>query len=528
MVFLSHYSKWINKFMLNSLNWITNNYFLKQKLKVPEFNAPVRKLTDSWQGIPKKGHKILNGALSKKGSLDFNKFEFLRDLKSEGSIKARTTTRSLVESWIDEDYNLLSKEFRTNAIVSRITSWCFNYSWFAESGRLNFQKKLLKSIALQTKYLELKLIDSKNHLEKIIIIKGIIVGQAILYQETIEIKRFLNLLEDELYFLINHDGGHKTRSPILQIELLRHLVEIRSVVAILKNIDATNLHMKTIKMGEFCRSFQMPNGFFSWFHGGSLVSKDMIKQTLDRIGYKNKVFNIAEDTGFCRMSSMDSLVFIDIGSKRNTSNDKKASLFAFEFFYKKQKLISNLGELINSNLLHAKNSLASSAAHSTLNIDDRNNIDLSGNRKTKVFNIKYNKIENGHLLDVIHSGYEEIYGVNHRRQIFLSQKKSELRGRDEVINIDNIGVIPKSAIIRFHIYPEIDLIRTRSGSILLNHKKGFTWKFSVRNQSISTQDSVMFTSKGPLECKQIIINIKLDKIRAYKLISCDWAFELQK
>ena len=527
MVFLSHYSKWINKFMLNSLNWVTNNYFLKQKLRVPEFIAPIRKLTDSWQGITKNGQKILNEYPSKKVSLNFNKFEFLRDLKSEGIIKARTIPRSLVESWIDEGYNLSSKEFRAETMVSRITSWCFNYSWFAESGRLDFQKKLLHSIALQTKYLELKLTDSNNHLEKIIIIKGIIVGQSILYQETVTIKSLLDLLEDELYFLINPDGGHKTRSPILQIELLRHLVEVRSVVAILKNVDATNLHIRTIKMGEFCRSFQMPDDFFSWFHGGSLVSKDMIKQTLDRIGYKNKVFNVAEDTGFCRMSTIDSLVFIDIGSKKNTSDDKKASLFAFEFFYKKQKIISNLGELINPNLQHAKDSLASSAAHSTLNIDDRNNIDLSGNRKTKVFNVKYNKIENGRLLDVMHSGYEEIYGIHHRRQIFLSQKKSELRGRDEIINIDNIGVIPKSANIRFHVYPEIDLIKTRNGSLLLNHKKGFTWKLSVENQNISTHNSMMFTSKGPLECQQIIIHIKLDKIRAYKLISCNWAFELQ-
>ena len=71
---------------------------------------------------------------------------------------------------------------------------------------------------------------------------------------------------------------------------------------------------------------------------------------------------------------MDTLVFIDIGYKENTSIDTKASLFAFEFFYQKQKLISNLGEIVNSKLRHAKNSLASSAAHSTLNIDDRNNI----------------------------------------------------------------------------------------------------------------------------------------------------------
>lgn len=111
MVFLSHYLEWINKLMFNSLNLITNNYFLKQKLKVPEFQSPIRKLTDSWQGNIENGQKIINGKLTPKVSLDFNKFEFLRDLKSEGSVQARTMTRSLVENWIDENFNLLSKEF---------------------------------------------------------------------------------------------------------------------------------------------------------------------------------------------------------------------------------------------------------------------------------------------------------------------------------------------------------------------------------------------------------------------------------
>ena len=348
------------------------------------------------------------------------------------------------------------------------------------------------------------------------------------YQKIENIYAILDLLEHELQFLINPDGGHKTRSPVLQIELLRHLIEIRSVVAILKNIDAENLNKQTIKMGEFCRSFQMPNGFFSWFHGGSIVSQDTIKQTLSRIGYKNKVFNIAEDTGFCRISNINSIVFVDIGSKENTSSDTKASLFAFEFFYQKQKLISNLGEIVNSKLRHVKNSLASSAAHSTLNIDDRNNIDLSGIRKTKVFNLKYGKTKDGSLLDITHSGYELIYGVFHRRQIYVAQKKLEIRGRDEIINVENIGSIPKSANIRFHVYPGIELIKTRDGSILLNHKKGFVWKLSAKNRNISIQDSVMFTPKGLLPCKQIIINIKLDKIRAYKTISCDWLFQLQE
>ena len=514
--------------MLKFINLITNNYFLKQKLKVTGQSSPVRRLTDNWQGQSEIGKKIINGKTNIKLIKDFNKFNFLRDLKAEGSIKSRSIARSLVSNWIDERHNLLSKEFDSQIMAERITCWSFNFSWFAESGELDLQKKILYSIALQIKYLEIKLTETNNHLEIIIIIKGILVAKSILFDDIINIDELLNLIDEKLEILTNVDGGHSSRSPVFQINLLRHLIEIRSVVGILKNVHAENLHKQTIKMGEFCRSFQMPNGHFSWFHGGSLVPKDIIKQTLNRVGYKNRIFQVAEDTGFCRLSNMDSLVFVDIGLKPIVSTNTKASLFAFEFFYKKEKIISNLGELTNSNIKSAKNSLASSAAHSTLNIDDRNNIDLTGKRKTEILNVKYGKTKDGNLLDITHSGYNTIFGINHKRQIYLSNKKNEIRGKDEIINLGNIGTIPKRANIHFHLDPSIELIQTRSGSILLKHSKGFVWKMSSDNQDIDIKDSVMFTPRGPVPCKEIMINMKLEKIRAYKFISCNWAFQLQK
>ena len=46
--------------------------------------------------------------------------------------------------------------------------------------------------------------------------------------------------------------------------------------------------------------------------------------------------------------------------------------------------------------------------------------------------------------------------------------------------------------------------------MLLNHKKGFVWKLYAGNQNLITQDSVMFTPKGLVQCKQIIINLNLE------------------
>ena len=44
--------------MLKLIDIITNNYFLKQKLKVTIPKAPVRRLTDNWQGSTKSGKRI--------------------------------------------------------------------------------------------------------------------------------------------------------------------------------------------------------------------------------------------------------------------------------------------------------------------------------------------------------------------------------------------------------------------------------------------------------------------------------------
>ena len=120
-----------------------------------------------------------------------------------------------------------------------------------------------------------------------------------------------------------------------------------------------------------------------------------------------------------------------------------------------------------------------------------------------------------------------IFGVHHRRRIYLSKNKGEIRGQDDILNFKNIGSIPKRANIRFHLHPEINLIKVRNGSRLLKHKKGFIWKMITDNKDIVTQESIMFFPSGPQKCQQIIIYLNLENIRSNKIESCNWAFELQ-
>ena len=91
-------------------------------------------------------------------------------------------------------------------MAERVTCWSFNFSWFAESGELDLQKKILHSIALQTKFLEIKLAETNNNLEKIIIIKGILVAKSILFNDIINIDELLNVIDEKLEILTHSDG----------------------------------------------------------------------------------------------------------------------------------------------------------------------------------------------------------------------------------------------------------------------------------------------------------------------------------
>ena len=72
--------------------------------------------------------------------------------------------------------------------------------------------------------------------------------------------------------------------------------------------------------------------------------------------------------------------------------DNKASLCAFELFYLKTKIITNVGSFyFKSNNNNDFKAISSTAAHSSLSIDDKNNLDLTGQRQISHLEIKKNE-----------------------------------------------------------------------------------------------------------------------------------------
>ena len=173
--------------------------------------------------------------------------------------------------------------------------------------------------------------------------------------------------------------------------------------------------------------------------------------------------------------------------------------------------------------------ISSTAAHSSLSIDDRNNFDLSGHRKINYLNVKTNEDKNGYLINVIHDSYKTIFGVGHKRTTFISKVSDELIGEDELFYFNGHGIIPKIATIRFHLNHDINPIKLQNGSLLLQNKtNNAIGKFITSSLNTSIENTIIYESNKKFNSKQIVIVIALDNIKSLSKIITKWSFKFGK
>tara|TARA_B100000287_G_scaffold85518_2_gene78113 strand:- start:1839 stop:3383 length:1545 start_codon:yes stop_codon:yes gene_type:complete len=511
------------------INSKIKSYFFKKKLKFEIVKTPSHELTDVWTGNIDLGKKLSESKNPVQLVENINSFNFIRDLKSYGVLKTRALTRKLVDYWIDNNQNLFSNSFHYSVIANRISILCMTYSWFAKSGKEEFQQKLLKSIAQQLKIQEIKL-KEVNINNAVVILKSLILGNIFLFNNIEKTNLYLKQIIQYSNNLILPDGGHITRCPRNHFNMLRNLIEVRAAIASINEIDSNDLHKIVKLMGNYFKMFCMPDDNYAFFNGGSLIEKDDIRQTKKRLGYYAKSFELAKNSGYARINRKNINLFVDAGNKdilnSNTLQNNKASIGAIEYYFKNNKIVTNLGDLLDEN----KNIslLSSTAAHSTVSIDDRNNLDLTGKRKINLLRVKSIQNKIGTLIEIEHDGYKNNFGISHKRTIFVLNKGNDLRGEDQISTFKNIGVVPNTAFIRFHLDPLIETFKLQSGKILLKHKDGLMIHFLSSYKNIEIEKTMVFKNNFHEKSNQIVIKLPISEIRDLKTISCNWSFKVEK
>ena len=109
-------------------------------------------------------------------------------------------------------------------------------------------------------------------------------------------------------------------------------------------------------------------------------------------------------------------------------------------------------------------------------------------KKNIVFEKNYWKI------NAAHDGYLKQYGIIHDREIEFYPEQMKFIGHDKIISKNNTKNLKFE--IRFHLEPNVKVMKTQDNKSILIDLDGEGWKFNSNNNNIDIDNGLYFGKKN--------------------------------
>ena len=520
----------------NLLNFINNSYiFSKKKIRfiylssniynrkiTPKFvnsleYLPSPSLLDSLIKYEKKKINIKNyslnniwdnKSLNEKDFKNLNSFFWLFSLDLKSSKK---DTQDVILQWIDKNYNYNSKSWEFDIMAKRIIAWTSNYRLTYESSDKNYKYKFNKIIKKQVNHL-ISEIEKTDWIDDKMIGCAAIILTGLSYQDKDEyLKTGLNLLKKLVRFSLDDDGFPKSRNVRQLNFYLKYFILIREWFKESQSEIPDFINENIYYLGQ-CYAFTWQNNKVDMlFNGNHKTNNADFDNYLKKLGYNFKNQN-NELGGYAILNNKKISLIMDIGPSpdKKFSSNYQAGALSFEIVSNEKKLISNSGYFQNqNNQLHELSK--SSAIHNALVLDDRSSCKFSKtiNESSKISqglkiskkNIVYEK--NYWKVNAAHDGYLKQYGIIHEREIEFYPEQLKFIGHDKIISKNGIKNLKFD--IRFHLEPNIKIMKTQDNKSILIDLDGEGWKFNSNNINMNIDNGLYFGKKYSFVDNQNIV-----------------------
>ena len=349
-------------------------------------------------------------------------------------------------------------------------------------------------------------LKTKNGPQRIRGLKGLICCGVSLPGHDHFLRNGIKLLQNELEKQVHPDGGHHSRSPQIHMEVLKDLIAIRETL-IAAHIDIPLRLNDTIeRMSPILKTYRHADGGLALFNGSTASNPEMINTLLLKSGVKTQAVLSATHSGFHRLAAGRTVILIDTGVPPSDAQNEWAhsGTLAFEMSSLKDRIIVNCGMPPNATR-EWRHALRSTAAHSTITIDDVNSsqISIGGGYEKNPGHVTTSRREIGgsSIIEASYDGYMDLFGLIHRRLIMLAPNGTEIQGEDNLI-----GTNKHSYSLRFHLHPNVQstVLQDRC-SALLKPRRGPGWRFSCTDQSITIEESIYFDGNNNRRRTQQIV-----------------------
>ena len=419
---------------------------------------------------------------------------FSLDLKSSKKI-----TQTVILNWIEENNNYNKKNWEIDILSKRIIAWISNSRLTYEDSNEEYKNKFNIIIKKQVNHLINEIEKSKWVDDKMIGCAAIILTGLSFKEKEKYLNFGLSLLKKIINFSFDKQGFPKSRN-IRQLNFyLKYFVLIREWLKESQEDIPEYLDEIIFYLGQSYSILLKGIKKNILFNGNHEVNNKDFDQYLINHGYKF-TNNSFESGGYAIFKNKKLTLAIDIGPspEKKFSKDYQCGALSFEIISNNKKLICNSGYFQKKK--HKLNYISKlSANHSTLVIDNHSSCKIHSSKQEIVQGLKILKKtfimeKNYWNICASHDGYSKRYGIIHERQIEFFSENNKFIGQDKLLKKKNFK--SSSFEIRFHLEPNVKIMKTQDEKSILIDIENEGWKFTCPGFKIDIETGLYFGKKN--------------------------------
>ena len=440
-------------------------------------------------------------------------------------------TKDIISSWINNFSNFHPDTWAMEIIAKRIIAWSSNMDITLENSSKAYKERFFLSLIKQSNFLVKNLKNLFYSPSKIICCAAIILSGIIFKENDSNYKIGIKELEKIIKNYFDENGFPKSRNPEEVFICIKYLILIREWFKESQKPIPDFLNEIIYKCGKCYAMLSCSNKQFPLFNGASEINYKDYDIFLKNLKYKF-IFKNHEIGDLIKIKKKKFELFIDCGNppSSNFAKNYQAGTLSFELISNKQKIICNsgYGKYLSPKFISLSRT---TAAHSTLYLNDTSSCTFQKNKsinkvygnslvqKHRIINKNYTEDKDFYSVIASHNGYEKRFGYIHTRSIKILKKEDKIFGKDELKKTRNYSN-PLIYFIRFHIYPDTKIVKTKAGnSILISLTNGEGWLLQSETNEFYIEKSIYLGNKNKIiNNESVSISGNINK----EIISIKW------
>jgi uncharacterized heparinase superfamily protein len=432
--------------------------------------------TDSWPGSVTTGRKIIQGfiplgdetialndlwhkqSLTKPQLAQLHCFEWLRDLRAVSDNSARRLTRQIILDWIEHHQSWRSIAWRPDIIGHRLSTWLGLYDFFGASADERFKTQFFKSVTRQLKHLVYTWQDVSSSLQRLWALHGLITASIAFDFEIYRLPKYLQYLDQLLEKQILPDGGHISGIPMVQLIVLRQLIDLRTLLRLIKQEISGKLQQTITKMAPVLRLFRHGDGGLADFGANFRIPSSLIDMVLSLADAHGRPPLSAPHIGVERCLTKSGLILVKTSPSQMYTPyptlEPGTGIFHFEWSVGKQRIFTFADIVLQTTF------------------GDYLSADELQESHSQVQRHVYDK---SLMLETCYQKQTMDFFFNLQRYLYLDGNTFDFRG-EEVLHV----AVQTAFAIRFILAPQIEINLLPNGrGLILNLPTGHSWRMLV-------------------------------------------------